>query len=405
MTHAAVPALRAAAPELAAEWEPLLTSREYDFGLRPAAEKRGALCGMAMTERQGGSDVRANTTVARPLGGGEYVLDGHEVVLLGADVRRVPRARAGAGRSLVLPAAPRAARRHAQRLPHPAAQGQARRPLERVERDRARRRAGRSSSARRAAASGRSSRWSSTRGSTACSARRPAMRQAVEQATHHAAHRSAFGKLLAEQPLMQNVLADLCVESEAATVTALRLARALRPARDGSGARPRSRASRPRSRSTGSASAAPAHAAEALECLGGNGYVEESGLPRVYRAAAAPVDLGGLGQRRLPRRAARAPARARVGRGAARRDPARGRAGADDASPSARSARSDEARRAGRRRAARRRAAGLAARAARPGAVADAFLASRVRREGGWRYGALGPSVRFGLYRRASYGR
>src|SRR4029077_10021451 len=78
MTHAAVPALRAAAPELAAHWEPLLTSSEYDFGLRPAAEKHGALCGMAMTERQGGSVVRANTTAARPLGDGEYLLDGHK---------------------------------------------------------------------------------------------------------------------------------------------------------------------------------------------------------------------------------------------------------------------------------------------------------------------------------------
>jgi putative acyl-CoA dehydrogenase len=78
ITHAAVPALRAAAPELAAQWEPLLTSSEYDFGLRPAAEKHGALCGMAMTERQGGSDVRANTTAARPLGDGEYLLDGQK---------------------------------------------------------------------------------------------------------------------------------------------------------------------------------------------------------------------------------------------------------------------------------------------------------------------------------------
>ena len=78
MTHAAVPALRASAPALAAEWEPLLTSREYDFGLRPAAEKRGALMGMALTERQGGSDLRTNTTVARPAGDGEYVLDGQK---------------------------------------------------------------------------------------------------------------------------------------------------------------------------------------------------------------------------------------------------------------------------------------------------------------------------------------
>jgi putative acyl-CoA dehydrogenase len=104
-----------------------------------------------------------------------------------------------------------------------------------------------------------------------------AMRAAVEQATHHAAHRSAFGKPLVDQPLMRNVLADLCVESEAATLTALRLA----------GAFDRDEAALAR---VGTAVAkywickrGPGHAAEALECLGGNGYVEESGMPRLYR--------------------------------------------------------------------------------------------------------------------------
>ena len=108
------------------------------------------------------------------------------------------------------------------------------------------------------------------------------MRQAVEQATHHAAHRSAFGELLVEQPLMQNVLADLCVESEAATVTALRLARAYdRRAADEREAA-FARIATPIAKYW-VCKRGPAHAAEALECLGGNGYVEESGLPRVYR--------------------------------------------------------------------------------------------------------------------------
>ena len=107
MTHAAVPALRAQ-PDLAAEWEPRLTSLAYDPGLKPAGEKLGALCGMAMTERQGGSDVRANTTAARPLGDGEYELNGGQVVLLRADVRRVPRPGAGGKRPLVLLRAARA---------------------------------------------------------------------------------------------------------------------------------------------------------------------------------------------------------------------------------------------------------------------------------------------------------
>ena len=69
MTHAAVPALRESAARARRRVGARLTSRDYDFGLRPVAEKRGAVCGMAMTERQGGSDVRANTTTARPLGG------------------------------------------------------------------------------------------------------------------------------------------------------------------------------------------------------------------------------------------------------------------------------------------------------------------------------------------------
>jgi len=109
-----------------------------------------------------------------------------------------------------------------------------------------------------------------------------AMRQAVEQATHHAAHRTTFGALLAEQPLMQSVLADLCLESEAATVTALRLARAY----DRRGADPREAAFARIATAVAKywiCKRGPGHAAEALECLGGNGYVEESGLPRVYR--------------------------------------------------------------------------------------------------------------------------
>jgi putative acyl-CoA dehydrogenase len=108
------------------------------------------------------------------------------------------------------------------------------------------------------------------------------MRVAVEQATHHAAHRHAFGRLLAEQPLMQNVLADLCVESEAATATALRLARAYdrraHDAREAAFARIATAVAKYWLCKRG-----PAHAAEALECIGGNGYVEESPLPRLYR--------------------------------------------------------------------------------------------------------------------------
>ena len=110
------------------------------------------------------------------------------------------------------------------------------------------------------------------------------MRQAVAQATHHASHRAAFGKRLVEQPLMTNVLADLCIESEAATAAMLRLARAYD---DGPGDEGQRRFARLATAVVKYwvCKRAPAHAAEALECLGGNGYVEESMMPRLYREA------------------------------------------------------------------------------------------------------------------------
>jgi len=110
------------------------------------------------------------------------------------------------------------------------------------------------------------------------------LRFAVAQATHHAAHRSAFGRLLAEQPLMQNVLADLCIESEAATITALRLARAYDEASDDPQANLFRRIATAVSKYWICKSSIAA-IGEALECLGGNGYVEESGMPRLYREA------------------------------------------------------------------------------------------------------------------------
>ena len=142
MTYAAIPALRRE-PSLAAEWEPRLTSVTYDPRLVPAGEKAGALAGMAMTEKQGGSDVRANTTRAEPLSRWWLCADRAQVVLLGPDVRRLPRACPGAGGPDLLAPATRPPGRHAQRVPHPAAEGQARQQIERVERDRVQRRVGR----------------------------------------------------------------------------------------------------------------------------------------------------------------------------------------------------------------------------------------------------------------------
>jgi len=276
MTYAAVPALRRSAPELAAEWEPRLTSLEYDFGLRPTDHKRGALCGMAMTEKQGGSDVRANVTRAEPLGDGEAVLTGHKWFCSApmSDAFLVL-AQAPAGPTCYL--LPRV-------LPDGALNGTR---LIRLK-DKLGNRSNASAEielddawAQRVGDEGDGirtilemvvhTRLDCVLGSTAL------MRRAVAEATHHAAHRSAFGKLLIEQPLMQNVLAELCLESEAATLTALRLARAY------------DENDLPFRRLATAVAKywvckiTPAHVAEALECIGGNGYVEESVLPRLYR--------------------------------------------------------------------------------------------------------------------------
>ncbi|HEX3510196.1 MAG TPA: acyl-CoA dehydrogenase family protein [Solirubrobacteraceae bacterium] len=293
MTFAVVPALRAQ-PELAAEWEPLVTASHYDPRLIPASEKGCAISGMAMTEKQGGSDVRANTTVARPLNGGgggaEYEIVGHKwfcsapmsdlfLVLAqtddGLSCFLMPR---------ILPDGSRNAF-HIQRL-----------------KDKLGNRSNASSEvefhgawARMVGEPGRGvptiiemvghTRLDCVIGTAA------GMRVAVVNATHHTAHRSAFGKLLIDQPLMRNVLADLCVESEAATALAMRLARAYDEARadadageDGTDAQLLKRLATAVGKYW-TCKRAPNHAFEALECLGVAGYVEESGMPRLYREA------------------------------------------------------------------------------------------------------------------------
>src|SRR5437870_2551143 len=228
MTYSGVPALRMQ-PELAAEWEPRLTSTEYDPRMIPACDKRGALCGMAMTEKQGGSDVRANTTRARPTAGrgpgAEYELTGHKWFCSApmCDAFLVL-AQAEQGLSCFL-------------LPRWLPDGTRNRfRLQRLK-DKLGNRSNASSEvefdgawARLIGEEGRGvptiiemvnhTRLDCVIGAAA------GMRQAVAQATHHAAHRRAFGELRVEQPLMQNVLADPCIESEAATTAMLRLARA-----------------------------------------------------------------------------------------------------------------------------------------------------------------------------------
>jgi len=286
MTFAVIPSLRLQ-PELAAEWEPRVLSNEYDPRFIPASEKRGVLFGMAMTERQGGSDVRANTTRARPIGrrgpGEAYEITGHKWFCSApmCDAFLVLAQAEGGLSCLLLPRwKPDGARNafHIQRL-----------------KDKLGNRSNASSEvefhgawARLIGEEGRGvasiiemvrhTRLDCVLGSAAT------MRRAVAEATHHAAYRYAFGDLLINQPLMKNVLADLCLESEAATALALRLARSFDEA-------PRDERQRRFSRIATAigkywvTKRAVAVVAEALECLGGNGYVEEAPLARLYRDA------------------------------------------------------------------------------------------------------------------------
>jgi putative acyl-CoA dehydrogenase len=277
MTYAVLPALRNA-PELAAQYEPLLVSRVYDPGLRPPLTKRGLLAGMGMTEKQGGSDVRANTTTATPAGDATYRLRGHKWFTSApmCDLFLVL-AQAPGGLSCFL-------------VPRVLPDG-SRNPF-RIQRlkDKLGNRSNASSEpefddtiAWLVGDEGRGvrtiiemvtvTRMDCAIGSAA------GMRAALTQAIHHTRHRHAFGGPLADKPLMRNVLADLAVESEAATALALRLAGALD--RD-------ELAFRRLATTIGKywvCKRQPAVVGEALECLGGNGYVEDSGLPRLYRDA------------------------------------------------------------------------------------------------------------------------
>jgi putative acyl-CoA dehydrogenase len=296
MTYSAIPALRRQ-PELDAEWEQRFLSLGYDGRLRPAPDKPGALCGMAMTEKQGGSDVRANTTVASPIAGGgpggEYEISGHKWFCSApmCDAFLVL-AQADGGISCFL-------------LPRFTPDGERNRfQIQRLK-DKLGNRSNASSEVEFRSAwtrlVGDEGRGVATIIEMVNHTRLDCVlgvaagtRWGTAAAINHCEHRSAFGRLLVDQPLMRNVLADLAVESEAATVAALRLARAYDESPPAA-----SSASRPGAAGSDEARAfrrlanavlkywmckrAPMHAAEALECLGGNGYVEESGMPRLFR--------------------------------------------------------------------------------------------------------------------------
>ncbi len=277
MTYSSVPVLRRDA-ELAREWEPRIHSTRYDPSFQYAANKSGALIGMAMTEKQGGSDVRANTTRAEPIGNGEYVLNGHKWFCSApmSDAFLVL-AQAPAGLScFFLPRWTPDGRRnafHLQRLKSKL--GNRSNASSEVEFHGA--------WAWRIGEEGRGvatiiemvhhTRLDCVIGATAL------MRRALIEALHHARHRQAFGRNLIDQPLMQNALADLAIESEAATILMMRLARAV-----DEGDRMFARLAVAAGKYWIS-KRTPAHVAEALECLGGNGFVEESVMPRLYREA------------------------------------------------------------------------------------------------------------------------
>ncbi|MFJ8047166.1 acyl-CoA dehydrogenase family protein [Streptomyces luteogriseus] len=279
MTHAAVPALRTD-PDLAAEWEPRLTSMVYDRELRPAHLKAGALFGMGMTEKQGGSDVRANTTSARPLAeDGTYELTGHKWFCSApmSDGFLVLAQAPGGLTCFLVPRVLRDGTRNVFRIQRLKDKlGNRSNASAEVEFD--------GTWARRVGEEGlgvrtiigmvAATRLDCVLGSAGL------MRQAVAQAVHHCTYREAFGGKLVDKPLMRNVLADLALESEAATTLALRLAAAY----DDGGEQERAllRIAVPAAKYWVTKRCPPV-AVEAAECLGGNGYVEESGMPRLVR--------------------------------------------------------------------------------------------------------------------------
>jgi putative acyl-CoA dehydrogenase len=289
MTYSVVPALRAE-PAVAAEWVPRVTSLFYDPRLMPSWEKTGAVCGMAMTEKQGGSDVRANTTRAVPLSGGgaEYEITGHKwfcsapmsdaFLVLAQSSGQTP----GGLTCFLLPRfTPDGMRNrfHLQRLKDKL--GNRSNASSEVE--------FRAAWAHRVGEEGRGvptilemvvhTRLDCVLGSTA------SLRQGTAQAIWHALHRQTFGRRLSDHPLMRNVLADLAIESEAATVSMMRLARAFDEADSGDPAALPFKRLATAVLKYWICKRAPVHAAEALECLGGNGYVEEWPLARLYREA------------------------------------------------------------------------------------------------------------------------
>lgn len=284
MTNAAVPALMFQ-PNLAKEWVPRILSREYDPTFTKAADKTGVTFGMGMTEKQGGTDVRANTTGALPVGGGgpggEYVITGHKWFFSApmCDAFLVL-AQAPGGLSCFL-------------MPRFLPDGT---PNE-IRIQRLKDKVGNKSNASSEVEFQRASGWligeegrgirnileMATYTRLDCAvATAGMMRGTVANALHHCSYRTVFQKKLIDQPLMMNVLADLALETEAATALSFRVARAFDNAANDDAEAAYKRIMTPVAKYW-VCKRAPNLAYEAMECLGGNGYVEEGIAGRIYR--------------------------------------------------------------------------------------------------------------------------
>ena len=284
MAYAAIPTLRQHVG-LAADWEPRLLANAYDPSCIPAAEKSGVTIGMAMTEKQGGSDVRANTTraVLSDPKSDEYALTGHKWFCsapMSDAFMTLAQTEAGPTCFFLPRWRPDGTRNgfHIQRLKDKL--GNRSNASAEIEY--------RDAYAIRIGAEGQGVRTiidmvQLTR-LDATAAPAGMMRQAVVMAVHHATHRKAFGKRLVKQPLMQNVLADMVVESEAATLLAMRIAGAVDQSDKDQSAQLFARIAVPVAKFWINKQL-PNFVYEAMECHGGAGYVEESYLPRLYREA------------------------------------------------------------------------------------------------------------------------
>ena len=292
MTHASVAAL-AAAPNRLAEWLPKIRSREYDSRFLPFWEKTAVTLGMGMTEKQGGTDVRANTTRATPKVGDEYALNGHKWFMSApmCDAFLVLAQAPGGLTCFLVPRFRPEGTLNALRL-------------QRLK-DKLGNRSNASSEvefedafAWRIGEEGRGVRTiiemvQLTRLDCAV-ASAGLIRMGLAFTVHHARHRSAFQKKLIDQPAMRMVLADLALESEAMTALSLQAARSFDLQQTDAQEAAYARLVTPAAK-FGICKAAPRLIYEAMECLGGNGYVEESALPRLYREAPVNAIWEGSG--------------------------------------------------------------------------------------------------------------